>query len=401
MKLAFCLFNYFPFGGLQRDFLRIARTCNERGHEVHVFTMSWQGEVPDGFSVHRIEARGWTNHARAGSFSRQVSTLLAESDYDVVTGFNRMAGLDVYYAGDPCFCSEAAIKHGFWFRFGARYRTFSRLEKAVFRADARTRILLISEGEKPNFARCYGTPEERFFLLPPGIDRDRLRPDNYREVRRQVRSEFGLGDEETLVLMVGASFGTKGVDRAVRALAALPELLQRKTRLFVVGQGKPKSYERLARKLGVGDRVRFLGSRDDVPRFLWAADLLLHPSRKENTGTVLVEALAAGLPVLATAVCGYAFHVADAGAGMLVPAPFEQSKLDTLLGKMLTSPQRSRWRENALAYAEGTDLFSLHQKAADIIEATGKRERDSTEKPPCAPASRLRGGILSRLQSSS
>ncbi len=372
MKLAFCLFNYFPFGGLQRDFLRIARTCQERGHEVHVFTMSWQGEVPDGFSIHRIEPRGWTNHARAGSFSRQVSAMLAKSDYDVVTGFNKMAGLDVYYAADPCFCSKAVEKHGFWSRFVKRYRTFSQLEKAVFDVDARTRILLISEVEKPNFVQCYGTPEERFFLLPPGIDRDRLPPHNYREVRRQVRSELGLGDEENLVLMVGSSFATKGVDRAVRALAALPESLKQKTRLVVVGQGKPLSYQRLARKIEVGGRVKFLGPRNDVPRFLWAADLLLHPSRYENTGTVLVEALAAGLPVLAAAVCGYAFHVVDAGAGMLVPSPFEQSALDVLLEEMLTSPERSRWRENALAYAKGTDLFSLPQKAADIIEASGR-----------------------------
>ncbi len=371
MKLAFCLFNYFPFGGLQRDFLRIAQVCQKRGHEVHVFTMSWQGEVPEGFSIHRIRVKGWTNHGKAEAFSRKVAKILANSAFDVVTGFNKMAGLDVYFAADPCFCSKAAGKHGIWSRLGKRYWTFSRLEKAVFGAEAPTRILLISEVEKPNFVQCYGTPEERFFLLPPGIDRDRLRPDNYQEVRREVRSELGLRDEENLVLMVGSSFATKGVDRAVRALAALPESLKRKTRLFVVGQGTSKSYLRLAKKIGVDDRVNFLGPRNDVPRFLWAADLLLHPSRYENTGTVIVEALAAGLPVLATAVCGYAFHVAGARAGMLVPAPFAQEEMNLLFQQALTTPMLLQWERNALCYTSETDLFSLHEKAVDLIEDVG------------------------------
>ncbi|MRS01777.1 glycosyltransferase family 1 protein [bacterium] len=372
MKLAFCLFHYFPFGGLQRDFFRIALSCQARGHEVHVFTMSWQGDVPEGFYVHHIQVKGWTNHGKAFRFSCQISSILSESDYDVVIGFNKMAGLDLYYAADPCFLSKAASKHRFWSRFGRRYRTFSRLEEEVFSVASSTRILLISEVEKPNFISCYGTPEDRFFSLPPGIDRDRLPSENYQVIRQTVRAELGLETDNRLVLMVGSSFATKGVDRAIRAMAALPVDLQKITKLVVVGQGAHQSYLRLAGKLGVRDRVRFLGPRDDVPRFLWAADLLLHPSRYENTGTVIVEALAAGLPVLATAVCGYGFHVIDAGAGLLVPEPFSQGRMNSLLHEALISSMRFQWKKNTLAYAESTDLFSLHTRVADIIEEIGK-----------------------------
>jgi UDP-glucose:(heptosyl)LPS alpha-1,3-glucosyltransferase len=283
-----------------------------------------------------------------------------------------MAGLDLYYAADPCFLCKAASKHEFWSRFGRRYRTFSRLEEEVFSVKSKTRILLISELEKPTFIRCYGTPEDRFLLLPPGIDRDRLPPKNYQEIRQTVRAELGLEKGDQLVLMVGSSFATKGVDRAIRAMAALPIDVQKMTKLVVVGQGTSPSYLRLAGKLGVRDQVRFLGPRYDVPRFLWAADLLLHPSRYETAGIVIVEALAAGLPVLATAVCGYGFHVLDAGAGLLVPEPFTQSQLDELLLQALDSEGLAQWRSNALSYAEKTDLYSLHQKATDCIEAVGK-----------------------------
>ena len=58
MKLAFCLFNYFPFGGLQRDFFHIAEVCRNRGHEIHVFTMKWEGEMPRDFAHFPDISRG-------------------------------------------------------------------------------------------------------------------------------------------------------------------------------------------------------------------------------------------------------------------------------------------------------------------------------------------------------
>jgi UDP-glucose:(heptosyl)LPS alpha-1,3-glucosyltransferase len=129
----------------------------------------------------------------------------------------------------------------------------------------------------------------------------------------------------------------------------------------------------LARQLGVADRVHLYGGRDDVPAFLLGADLLLQPSYYENTGTAIVEALAAGLPVLATANCGYAHYVEDADAGKLVPMPFAQSKLNDLLRDMLTSAERPRWRDKALAFAARADLYSLPERAAEIIETVAAR----------------------------
>jgi UDP-glucose:(heptosyl)LPS alpha-1,3-glucosyltransferase len=118
--------------------------------------------------------------------------------------------------------------------------------------------------------------------------------------------------------------------------------------------------------------VHFLGGRSDVPRFLLGADLLLHPAYLENTGTVLVEALAAGLPVLATDVCGYAHHIEQSGGGLLIPSPFSQETMNRLLERMLTSPERPVWGRNALAYAQTADIFNLHEQAAEIIESVGR-----------------------------
>ena len=51
MQLAFILYKYFPFGGLQRDFMRIALECQQRGHHIRVYTLIWEGEIPEGFEI--------------------------------------------------------------------------------------------------------------------------------------------------------------------------------------------------------------------------------------------------------------------------------------------------------------------------------------------------------------
>ena len=60
LKLAFCLYKYFPYGGLQRDFLKIALNCQQQGHEIKVYTLSWQGDVPEGIDV--IDCPGYSVH---------------------------------------------------------------------------------------------------------------------------------------------------------------------------------------------------------------------------------------------------------------------------------------------------------------------------------------------------
>ena len=116
------------------------------------------------------------------------------------------------------------------------------------------------------------------------------------------------------------------------------------------------------------DRVSFLAGRDDIPRFLLGADLLIHPAYAENTGTVLLEAVVAGLPVLTTAVCGYAQYVAGAGAGRVLSEPFEQQALDAALADLLTdNALRAAMARSGLAWAETADIYSLPERAADVI----------------------------------
>ena len=77
MQLAFVLYKYFPFGGLQRDFMRIALECQARGHAIRVYTPIWEGEVPAGFDVRVAPIKAFFNHHRNEKFSAWLAADLS------------------------------------------------------------------------------------------------------------------------------------------------------------------------------------------------------------------------------------------------------------------------------------------------------------------------------------
>lgn len=99
-----------------------------------------------------------------------------------------------------------------------------------------------------------------------------------------------------------------------------------------------------------------------------AADILMHPAYQEAAGIVLLEAIVAGLPIIVTEVCGYASFIDKAQCGVVVNEPFEQTVLNQALCDSLQDTQkRAQWVNNAKYYADTEDLYSLPEKAADII----------------------------------
>lgn len=367
MRLGFVLFKYFPYGGLQRDMLRIAQACQSRGHEIFVYTLSWEGDIPEDFQVQVLPIRRWSNHAKYAAFHAELQSRFEADGIEGVVGFNRMPGLDVYYAADPCFRDKVYAKYHHLVRFSPRYRHFLAFEEAVFSPGSKTHVLMISQPQLELFREHYRTPRNRLHLLPPGIARDRMAPPDADEVRAEFRREFGLAEQDRLLLAIGSGFKTKGLDRSLKAMAALPRELRSRTRLIAMGNDNPWPFIRMAKRLGLAERFEIMSGRDDVPRFLQGGDLLIHPAYYENTGTVLLEALVAGLPVLTTDSCGYACHVERSGAGRVVPSPFEQAQLNRDLVEMLDSSERSLWREKGIEYGKTQDLYSMPELAADII----------------------------------
>lgn len=362
MRLAFCIFRYFPFGGLQRDMLRVARACLECGHQIEVFTMRWEGENSLNLTVNIIETQARSNSKRAQEFSNKVQPCF--QDFDCVLGFNKMAGLDYYFAGDVCFQFVKKQYKPFWYRLLPRYRQYVSLEEAVFNYESKTKIFLLTDKQQREYQFCYETPSERMEIVPPGIERNDLSAAEMAMLRVEVRKALGFEEDEIVWLFVASSFYSKGLDRV---MSALTEQSFPCNHLVIIGGDKAKLFEQLAERHNIAHRTHFLGAQEEVKKYMLAADILINPARVESAGMAIVEALSVGLPVVLTENCGYAFHVTQAEAGVVIPAAFELNDLVVAMRDAMSPKVREKWRQNALSYAEQVDLYSLGETVAKKI----------------------------------
>lgn len=368
MQLSFLIYSYFPYGGLQRDFLRVVLECLSRGHDITVYTLSWDGEIPEGLTVVIVPVTTRNRIKRNEAFSAWVQTALSNQDAGLVIGFNKVPHCDIYFAADPCFMEKAMEQRGFYYRFTPRFRHFKRFEEAVFGAGQKTEVMILSEQQRRAFERYYPDCSKRLHQVPPGISLDR-RVDNIDlKAREELRRELGMKEESRLILQIGSGFRVKGVDRSLRAIAALPGDVLEKCHYLLIGKDKPDRFLRLAERLNIAKQFTVLQGRDDIPRFLAAADLMLHPAYSESAGYVLLEATIAGLPVLTTASCGYAFHIKKAQSGLVCDEPFDQRQLNDNLTQMLNELDTASWSADGLQYGKRDELYSQAAFVSDFIE---------------------------------
>jgi UDP-glucose:(heptosyl)LPS alpha-1,3-glucosyltransferase len=368
MRLAIAIFRYFPFGGLQRDMLALAQEAVVRGHKVTVFCGTWQGERPVGIDIVCLQARVWFNTAGIQKFVRAFTQTFERDEFDLLLGFNKMPGLDVYYCGDSCFAQKAYAERSWFYRLSPRARLYLNYERAVFDCAAATTMLEVASAERPVFAKYYGTAPERFTLLPPGLTRSHSLAPHPLAARTQLRAELNVAEPVKLVLCVGSGFKTKGIDRSLAVFAQALSCSNQALHLWVVGQGDSASFRAQAQRLGIAEQVSFLGARSDMANIYAAADMLLHCAYREVAGNVLLEAMLAGLPVLASSVCGYGHYVLAQNMGELIAEPFDAGTAAQQLLIWLTT-DKALLAERAQQFAASGEVFARPQRALDYLEA--------------------------------
>jgi UDP-glucose:(heptosyl)LPS alpha-1,3-glucosyltransferase len=373
MKLAFVIYTLSPWSGLARDCARIANHAITNGHDVTVFVARVQDQgadqLPKFAQLKNLQSGGFSNHARMRSFGAQALAQIQSEVFDVSLSFNRLPGFDFYYCADASFVRRARQRHSFAYRITPRYRQLAAAEQAVFGMQATSTVLFVSDALHRQYREQYAVADARSTVLPPFVDPNRSSEVAALPDAAIARATLELPAEGFVVLSVGSGFNTKGVDRSIRAVAALPDELKARVNLIVVGSGKEFALLRLAESLGVKNRVRFVGPADNVPLYMKAADLLLHPARNEASGTVLVEAMQSGLAILCSGICGYAPLVDEAKCGEVLPEPFDQRELDQILVSTLRGLGSSNSGENGQKKALALERVSMPDIVLRLLES--------------------------------
>jgi glycosyltransferase involved in cell wall biosynthesis len=209
------------------------------------------------------------------------------------------------------------------------------------------RVVCVSPSVRTHWLRASGMPPGKVEVISDGIDVDAYACDPV--AGGKLRKELGLPVEAVVAAFVGRLDVQKGVDTLVAALADLADL-GRPVDILVAGEGpmRPVLEQYVAEGAG-GERCRLLGLVDDVPAVLSAADLLVLPSRWEGWGLAVGEAMAAGLPVVATRVEGIRDVQVAGQTGLLVP-PDDPDELAGAIEHLLTRPDlRERMGQAGLA----------------------------------------------------
>jgi UDP-glucose:(heptosyl)LPS alpha-1,3-glucosyltransferase len=393
MRIAFAIMKLFPGGGLQRDCVEIARHCRQRGHDVVIFTsFKDESDFADDLAVVVLPIRQGTNHRMLAEFAASFRWAAALQQFDLLVGFDKLTHLDVLYCADPSIYFRMMQER---FRFLIpRYRTFLALERATFEPGHKTKVLVLSCKQLDEYREVWHTPAERLSLLPPTVSSARRRPEYRRNgVREALRADFGFTARDWVWIAIGVQPHTKGLDRTIRALREFPA-----AKLLVVGlaETSTRAIEALAaraKRLGLADRISFLGHREDIPDLMAAADLLVHPARHDTTGTVILEAVVNGLPVVTTSACGYAEHVDAAEAGIVIGEPFESKACVAALSAAEDAARRSRWSASAERYGAQPFLYDGRTRAAEMI-LTVAAERARRKLRASAEAKPAGGGVI-------
>ena len=357
-------------GGAERYAVAVAEQLAAR-HEVHVFAQAIEHDDPR-MTYHRLmpmRKPRWLNQLL---FARETARL-TRSGFDIVHSHeNGWAGQVQTVHVRPMRQNLLAAATGFkrvmqWLKIATSVRlmTYLRLEAARFKPCPGRAIGVVSATLRDEMMASYPASRDCLHVVPPGV----LVPEHSPQ-RDAVRAAFGLPQEAFLLLFVANDYRRKGLDTLLEALAALAALspaplaedvagansfaqkpLHGATRshlqahpahLMVVGDSvQVAEYQAACSRLGLTGRVHFLGRQQDMHSVYAAADMLVHPTREDTFGMVVLEAMAQGLPVVVSRApyCGLSADLGEHEA-ILLHDPASVEELGAALRALLSDNAR-------------------------------------------------------------
>jgi UDP-glucose:(heptosyl)LPS alpha-1,3-glucosyltransferase len=382
-KIAVVVPKYGTVGGGEKFVRELTERLARSGRfEIHVFANRWlPGQSPVTF--HRVPWVLFPRFLRQVAFAWLVERRIGEGRYDLVHAHDRIFRADVF--------TMHSIPHETWVRTvrGRRPTLFDRatswVERRLMEKGGCARFLPVSTIADEAYRATYRVPPERVRVLHPGVELARFSRPDREACRETVRGKYGIGPSEIVALFVGMNFEVKGLDVILegisRAKANRPDA---PIRLLVVGKGNTVKYRALASSLGVGDAVVFAGPQaEGVEPFYLASDFLMMLSRYDTFGMVVLEAMAARLPVILSANVGAKDVVEEGVNGYVLPDGQDADAAAAKIALLLDGGRRAAMGEAgyraASLYTWDRLVESVAQIYEDVLAGAGRGAGGTTE----------------------
>jgi len=224
-------------------------------------------------------------------------------------------------------------------------------------------IITPSEKSRKEYSRLINIDPEKIKVIYNGVDINKFQIDSSDSLKEKMK-EFGLKKEDIVIGSVARFDPVKNIDALVRAFARLPKSALEKCKMLLLGDGPELPFVRnTAKDLGVKEKVIFAGMRSDIPQCLSLVDIYVQPSKFEGVPNAVLEAMAAGLPVIATNVGGVPEIVEDGRTGILVEVDDEKT-LARSIELLIEDPEKRR-KMGSLGRKRVTSLFSIEKMVSE------------------------------------
>lgn len=326
MKLAIIRQKYSAFGGAERFIERLLPGLRANHVDVTLIARQWAGEADSPMQWQRCDPFYLGSTWRDRSFAKAACAAVVQGDFDLVQSHERLDCCDIFRAGDGVHAAWLEAREKYlgeslaWLKrnpFNRMHANSLAAERQMFASPRLKKVICISDMVRQDIRRFYRVPDDKLATIYNGIDLDAFciqKP----ETRHEIREKHHIPQDALTYVFVGSGFKRKGLETAIRALPDAAHLI-------VVGKDKETArFQKIAAEMGsISDqcqRVHFVGPQKDVRPYYAAADAFVFPTIYEPFGSVVLEALACGLPVITTDRCGAGELITQGVEGFVLPA---------------------------------------------------------------------------------
>ena len=363
-KIAVVIPQYRRIGGAENVAFQLCeRLAGMPEFEIHVFARKWDAGLSE-IIFHKIPMIHFPRWLQPVSFAAFAKRKMAGLSLDLIHSHERIFAMDVM--------TFHGIPHSAWIR-DMRRKHLSGFDRATCWVEQKglrnpdlKMILPVSSLVKNALLAAYSIPETRISVMHPGVDVARFSRPDAESCRKRIRIQFGLAPSDIVMLFVGMNFEIKRLDLVIQGIAGVSVMERPNVKLLILGKGNPAPYRKMASELGVGNQIMFAGVVSDIESWYPAGDIFVMPSVMDTFGLVVLEAMAAGLPVIISPTVGAADLVIQDDNGIILPDAPSASDMTTAITRLLNPGIRRNMGGNARRTASRHDWNAVSTRLADI-----------------------------------